>query len=305
LSASNPIAPGVAPDPASSHGSTGAAAGETAAMLSRNALAQHLQRSDLDLKVIVSTASTNADLIARARIGAPPRAVLRAAMRQTAGRGRDNRAWHGSDTGSLLFSLALSWRSDPAASAAVTLAGGLAIAQCLHAHGVDVQLKWPNDVLLGGRKLAGILTQMADDPRGARTLVIGMGLNLVLDPAQRLAIEQPVAELAECFGREALLAARELWLARFAAAMIDAARRFDECGFAALRPRYNAWLAFLGQQVILQATDQAPLSGIVRGVDDQGRLLLECEDGLRALISGEMSLRAVPLGEDGGRRQLP
>jgi len=305
LSTRDTTAPRVAPDPAAGLDPTGAAVGEAATVLSRDLLARHLQRPDVDLELIASTTSTNADLFARAHLSAPARAILRAATRQTAGRGRRNRPWHGSDTGSLLFSLALPWRRDPAAGAAVTLACGLAVAECLSAHGVDVQLKWPNDVLLGGRKLAGILTQMAEDPRGARTLVIGMGLNLVVEPAQRLAIGQPVAELAEHFGKEAVRGAREAWLARLASAMIDAARRFDVSGFAALGPRYNARLAFMGQAVTVQGLDPAPRRGTVRGVDEQGRLLLECDDGLHALISGEVSLRAAGPGKEDDHRPPP
>jgi len=299
VSASKATIPRVAPDLALAEASASAAV----TTLSPAALARHLQRSDVDLEVIASTTSTNADLLARARIQAPLRTLLRATTRQTAGRGRRGRTWHGSDTGSLLFSLALPWRGDPAASSAVTLACGLAIAECLQTHGVDVQLKWPNDILLDGRKLAGILTELAEDPRGARTLVVGMGINLRVDPLQRQAIEQPVAELAERFGGDALLAAREQWLARFAAALIEAARRFDDSGFAGVCRRYNARLAFLGQRVIVQETDQAALGGIVRGVDEQGRLLLESKGALRALLSGEMSLRAARSGDE--RRPLP
>lgn len=159
-------------------------------------------------------------------------------------------------------------------------------------HDVPVCLKWPNDILLDGRKLAGILTESVEDFRGNRTLVIGMGLNLALEPAQRLAIGQPVAELAEKFGRASVCAQREQWLARMARAMIDGARQFAEHGFAQMRERFNDCLAFFGQTVDLLAPGQATLSGIVRGVDGRGRLLLEHEGTVHALISGEISLRA-------------
>ncbi|HYA65186.1 MAG TPA: biotin--[acetyl-CoA-carboxylase] ligase, partial [Burkholderiaceae bacterium] len=173
---------------------TGAATG---AALSARTLQGYLHARDLDLEVVVSTSSTNTDLIARARDEAPRRIVLRATARQSAGRGRLGRTWHGSSTGSVLFSLAVPWRGDPTSTATVTLACGLAVAECLRAHDVPAQVKWPNDILLHGRKLAGILAEAAEDPRGRKTLVIGMGLNLALDAAQRSAIGQPVAELAE------------------------------------------------------------------------------------------------------------
>ena len=262
--------------------------------LSERLLAQYLADSDVDLEVVVSTSSTNTDLVLRARERAPSRIVLRAASHQSAGRGRLGRLWQGSSAGSLLYSLALPWRGDPAASATVTLACGLAVVECLRAHKVPAQLKWPNDVLLGGRKLAGILTETAEDPCGRRTLVIGMGLNLALEPAQRLAIGQPAAELAEIFGRTTVCAQRELWLARCARAMIDGALQFERVGFASLRERFNACFAFLGKPVRLHAAGRATLSGIARGVDECGRLLIDSEGEAQAVISGEMSLRAEP-----------
>ena len=271
-------------------GDTTDAPAELAPALSVQALARHLRDSNIDLEVVASTGSTNADLIARAREMAPRRIVLRAASAQTAGRGRLGRSWHGSATGSVLFSIAVPWRGNPAATAAVTLACGLGVVECLLAYEVPVQLKWPNDILLGGRKLAGMLTETAEDFSGNRTLVIGMGLNLALEPAQQRAIGQPVAELAERFGRASVCAQREQWLGRFAQAMIDATRQFEAHGFAGMRERFNVCLAFFGQTVDLHAPGQATLRGTVRGVDDQGRLLLECEGTVRALISGEMSL---------------
>jgi len=292
LSASNSTVSNNAQAAAKSPPTPAANKDRTPRALSAQAIRRHLRDSNIDLEVVASTASTNADLLCRAREQAPRRIVLRAAFVQTAGRGRLGRTWYGSATGSVLFSIAVPWRGDLASSATVTLACGLAAAQCLRRYDVPVRLKWPNDIVLDGRKLAGILTETAEDLRGNRTLVIGMGLNLALEPAQRLAIGQPVAELAEKFGRASVRAQREQWLARLARAMIHGARQFDRNGFAGMCTRFNACLAFFGQSVNLHAPGQATLSGIVRGVDDQGRLLLECEGTLHALISGEMSLRA-------------
>ncbi|HYA65689.1 MAG TPA: biotin--[acetyl-CoA-carboxylase] ligase, partial [Burkholderiaceae bacterium] len=263
-------------------GDTTHAATQTPPALSVQALARHLHDNSIDLEVVASTGSTNADLIARARQMAPRRIVLRAASAQTAGRGRLGRIWHGSANGSVLFSIAVPWRGSPATTAAVTLACGLGVVECLHAYEVPVQLKWPNDILLDGRKLAGMLTETAEDSSGNRTLVIGMGLNLAVEPTQQLAVGQPVAELAERFGRASVCAQREQWLGRVARAMIDATRQFEAHGFAGMRERFNACLAFFGQTVDLCAPGQVAQRGTVRGVDDQGRLLLECEGTVRA-----------------------
>ena len=197
--------------------------------LSAAAIAPHLRAADLKVEAVATTGSTNADLMARARERAFRSPVLRVAGTQTGGRGRLGRRWLDGGA-SLLFSLGLPWRKDPASTPEVTLACGLAAAEALHARGIHVGLKWPNDLLLDGRKLAGILCEMAEDPAGGRSLIIGMGVNLILPAALRDGIDQPVAELAERVPPDRLLAERAWWLGRFADAMLAAARRFEHVG---------------------------------------------------------------------------
>lgn len=260
--------------------------------LSATRLAQHLAGAELDWEIAGRVASTSDALIARARVRAPRRASLLAADEQTAGRGRRGRAWLATPGGALLFSIALPWPRGPADSAPISLACGAAVAECLAQSAIEVRLKWPNDVLLEGAKLAGILAELAEDPRGERTLVIGMGLNLYVDEAQRRAIGQPVADLAQCVGRGPAGAQREAWLARLALALIGAARQFALHGFDASRASYLSHCAYLGESVILQATGGPVVSGTARGVDAEGRLLLESDGRILTMLSGEMSLRA-------------
>ncbi len=193
------------------------------------AIVRHLRAVDLQVEAVATTASTNADLMARARERAFRSPVLRVAGTQTGGRGRLGRRWIDGGA-SLLFSLGLPWRKDPAGTPEVTLACGIAAAEALHAQGVRVGLKWPNDLLLDGRKLAGILCEMAEDPAGGRSLIIGMGVNLILPAGLRDGIGQPAAELAERIPPDQLLAERARWLARFADAMLAAARKFERAG---------------------------------------------------------------------------
>ncbi len=259
---------------------------------------------DLDRELVAVTASTHADLIEQARRHAPHRALLRAASRQTAGRGRLGRTWVDSAGGSLLFSLALPWPRPASESAAVTLACGLAAARCLHEHGVRVALKWPNDILLGEGKLAGMLAEIAEDPAGSKTLVVGMGLNLALDCAQRTAISQPAADLSQCLGREVVLAQRELWLARMAVSVLEGARQFAREGFGPLCAPFNEFFAFHGRPVSLHGSGARDITGIARGVDARGRLILDCDGCLVAQASGELSLRpaaAADLARPGRR----
>lgn len=259
--------------------------------LSAAVLARELREANLDWQIVDRTTSTNADLVARARAQAPRRPALLAADEQTAGRGRHGRAWLAAPGSALLFSVALPWRRAPADSAAVTLACGLAIAQCLEQSRIGVQLKWPNDVLLDGGKLGGILTELTEDAGGARTLVVGLGLNLLLDEAQRLAIGQPAAALAQALG-PAAATARERWLARLALALIGAAEQFDRLGFAGVCADFNRYCAYRGQTVTLHADGQTARQGTVIGVDELGRLLFECDGQILTIISGAVSLRA-------------
>lgn len=268
--------------------------------LSPGAVRRHLQRPGVECDIVGTTGSTNADLMARARAHAPDHPVLRAADVQTGGRGRLGRQWHATAGGSLLFSVAVPWTRTPAQSAAVSLACGLAAARCLQLAGVEVMVKWPNDLLLGGRKLAGILTEIAQDPAGRQTVVIGMGLNLFVDEHERARVARPLAELAEALGREAVRSGRERWLASLAGALIDAAAAFDRQGFAPLLAAFQARCAYLGEAVVVSAAgddDAHGAAGTLRGVDDQGRLLVETASGTRALVSGELSLRPAHPGD--------
>ena len=274
-------------------------------------LAQHLQGLALDRELVMETTSTNADLVSRARAGAPARPVLRVARRQTQGRGRQGRRWHGSEDGSLLFSLAVPWQRDPAGSSAVTLACGLAVAASLQEQldpvGARIRVKWPNDILLNEGKLAGILVEMAEDPSGARTLVIGVGINLVADAGllARVAQDRPgaqgaadaaaaavaVADLASILGAAAVLAEREAWLARLVRALLAAAQRFGREGFAGGPAAFAACCAYDGLAVDVHGAGGPPTTGVQRGVDAQGRLLLETQGVLQAVNSGELSVR--------------
>jgi len=259
----------------------------------------HLQRPGLDLELVPSTASTNDDLMDRARAGAPERPILRVAEFQSAGRGRLGRRWHAPPGSALLFSVALAWPREPARSAAVSLACGLAAAHCLRAGGIAVALKWPNDLLLDGRKLAGLLAQIAEDGRGVRTLIVGMGVNVVADARLQQTVGHPIADLAQCLGREAAIARREYWLGLLAAALLDAAQDFVLRGFAPLREAYNAAFAYRGMPVQLHSSAGPGDAGIALGVDELGNLVLDCAGARRTIGSGELSLR--PAGDPSGQ----
>lgn len=229
--------------------------------------------------------SSNTQLTTRAAQGAPHGLVL-AAERQTAGRGRLGRRWQMRLGAGLTFSLL--WRFDRGLSglAGLSLVVGIAIVRTLRQFNVPVALKWPNDVLLDGRKLAGILIELSGDALGPAAVVIGIGLN-VASPGE---VEQPVANLADAgckVGRNALLAALLNQLAEVLA-------QFDRDGFAAFRDEWHQLAAFIGQPVRLSFSHGEPADGVAVGVDDSGALLVDSDAGRRVFHVGEVSLRAAP-----------
>jgi len=246
-----------------------------------------------DVETVRETGSTNSDLLIAARSRQPARPRLRAALVQTAGRGRLGRRWHSSAGASLLFSLALPLAAGIESPAAATLACGVALAEALHANAVDVRLKWPNDVLLADRKLAGILCELAQDGTGQRTLVVGVGLNLWADAAMRASAVQPLASLDECIDLARLAATREVRIGQIARAIQQAVRLFEGEGFVPLQPRYMRWFAHVDADVDVLEQGRVVARGRAHGVDGEGRLLLQTPEGLHVLSSGELSVRSA------------
>jgi len=241
-----------------------------------------------DVEAVQETGSTNTDLLQRARRAQPAGPQLRAALRQTAGRGRHGRRWFAAAGNALLFSLAVPMNSEGARLAAATLACGVGAAEALRAAGAQVSIKWPNDLMFEARKLGGILCELAVDEHDRRTLVVGIGINLHLDEATRDCIGQPAAALDQAMAQAV---PREALIGRVAAAVLDALQLYDRQGFVPLQPRFMALFAQRDAQVDLLELGTRVASGRALGVDGEGRLLLDTGRGLRLCSSGELSTR--------------
>jgi BirA family biotin operon repressor/biotin-[acetyl-CoA-carboxylase] ligase len=243
-----------------------------------------------DVEAVQETGSTNSDLLQRSRQGQPQRPLLRAALRQTAGRGRHGRRWFASTGSALLFSLAVPMAADGGRMAAATLACGVGAAEALRAAGAPVSIKWPNDLMVEGRKLGGLLCELALDPQGDRTIVVGIGVNLRLDASTRDSIDQPATALDQTRMKDEQ---PEALIGRIACGLLDALRLYDEQGFVPLQPRFMALFAQRDALVDLIELGTRVASGRALGVDGEGRLLLDTAQGLRVCSSGELSLRAA------------
>lgn len=234
------------------------------------------------VEVLPQIDSTNTELMRRARAGQLEPTLL-VAERQIAGRGRLGRQWHSEATSagsmpSLTFSLGLPL--SPADWSGLSLVVGVSVAQSLHP---DLRLKWPNDIWLRDRKLAGILIETASFD-GVRYAVIGVGINLLSRHAHGLST--PPAWLAELLPE--LDAARALL--QVAVPLVRAVQAFQRQGFAPFQPRFAALDALAGRAVTLSDGTQ----GTARGVDDTGALLVHTSDGMKTITSSEVSVRPAP-----------
>ena len=248
-------------------------------------LAGHYQ-----LQILDAADSTNSVLMHAAAAGARDGSVV-CAEYQFAGRGRRGREWHAVLGGSLTFSVLWRFEEGIAALVGLSLAVGVAIARALNRFSrYPVKLKWPNDVLVDYRKLAGILVEIQGDIQGPSFAVVGIGLNVNLPAAQREAIDQAVIDLHEMqmdVDRNVLLASCLVELK----AVIDVMR---EQGFKGLREEWQKHHAHAGQPVNLLLPDKQSISGIALGVDETGAFLLRAEDGTCiAYNSGDIRLRPL------------
>ena len=264
-------------------------------MLDAARIAQALgEAAPFGIELIDEMDSTNTWLLQRAQAGAPHASVI-AAEWQTAGRGRMNRTWHAPVGGALTFSVLWRFSQGAAALAGLSLAVGLALVRALEAMGATgVGLKWPNDVLWRGRKLAGILIEMQGDALGPSAVVIGAGINVRLAPALDARIGQPVADVETLLDTGATQAVdRNRLLATVLNALNTTLLEFERAGFQAFRDEWQRRHVHQGWPVRLTLSGGASESGLARGVRDDGALLLETARGVKPFHSGDVSLRAT------------
>lgn len=237
-----------------------------------------------DVEHLAACESTNTLLLARAAAGAPSGTVI-LCDNQQAGRGRRGRRWLATPGMSLTFSLL--WRfTPPRVPAALSLAVGVAIAEAIESVlPCRIELKWPNDIWLDGRKLGGVLIE-ATGPANASALVIGIGLNLARDPAWAGDIDQPFTAL-DAAGP---CPPREVVLGRLLEQLASALDRFSTAGFAPFAPAWQARNALTGRSVEL-ISDHGSLSGICSGISAGGELEITRDSQIHLVSAGDVSLR--------------
>lgn len=256
-------------------------------LLDENAILARLPSGRL--KVLSVIDSTNQYLIERITILEPGDACV--AEYQAQGRGWRNRQWI-SPFGNNLY-LSIYWRLEQgaAATSGLSLMVGIVMAEVLQHLGAEgVRVKWPNDLYLNNRKLAGILVEITGKAGDAAHVVIGAGINLAMsEPAARM-IDQGWINLQEA----GIVIDRNALVVELTNTLRKTLRQFEYDGFEPFITRWQALDNFFNRPVKLLIGERE-IRGIARGIDIQGALLLEQDGECHAYLGGHISLRGLSL----------
>lgn len=207
---------------------------------------------------------------------------------QSAGRGRRGRTWVSPYGHHLYFSLFWTFPQGMAQAMGLSLVVACTLVEVLKSFGVEnIGVKWPNDIYLDNKKLAGILIEMSGQADSQCQLIIGVGVNMAMSEEQGKGIDQPWSDLSKLVDmpdKTALVIELQKQLKRDI-------QLFEREGLAAFKARWQAADLFYGREIRLLMGEKS-VEGICRGVDEQGAVLLETADGVQAFIGGEISLRA-------------
>ena len=238
--------------------------------------------------VLLTTDSTNTELARRLKAhGDKGREVVLAEYQQ-AGRGRRGRQWQSPLAANLYLSLSWRLQTGGPSPGGLSLVVGIALVRALESLGVEgLQLKWPNDLRWQGAKLGGVLVELSGEAGGELRAVIGIGLNVAMPETIARSVGQPLTSL-QSLVTESL--SRNLLAARTVEEIYLALEEFATSGFTGFQDPWRACDEFLDCPVTLLIGERS-VTGIYRGVDGQGALLLEQDGTTRTFHGGEISLR--------------
>ena len=244
------------------------------------------QRAQLDMLMVLPVVnSTNTYL--RQVPANTPHATLCLAECQTGGRGRMGRSWISPYGRNIYLSIAWHYPQGGGALAGFSLAVAVAVVRCLQELAIaDVGIKWPNDILSGGRKLAGILIETSGEMHGMTRVIVGVGLNVQMPDSAAMQIDQAWVDLHQL----GVHASRNRIAALLIQHLLIAIQQFTEHGFVFFQPEWQLLDVSRGRPVSIRQGEQV-FDGIARGIDKHGLLLVEHSVGVRSYASGEVSLR--------------
>ncbi|MEW8627179.1 MAG: bifunctional biotin--[acetyl-CoA-carboxylase] ligase/biotin operon repressor BirA [Candidatus Thiodiazotropha sp.] len=265
---------------------------ESLDLLNRDSIEKVLKELGIEpppVEVHTTIDSTNAWLMQQAALGIKSGTVC-LAEQQSGGKGRHGRHWVSPFGRNLYYSMLLRFDLAPAQVAGLSLTSAIAVLRLLRQMNChQAGLKWPNDVLWQGRKLAGLLLQVSGESSGPSQVVIGVGLNLGMGQYGE-AIDQPWADLSQIpqvkpYNRNELAA-------RLTMHLRDVAEQYLQQGLAGFIDEWHEYDLYLGKQVVISSANNMH-TGIHMGIDETGGIRIETEGEIRTFHAGEVSLRAM------------
>lgn len=243
------------------------------------------------VEIVERTESTNRDLTEHFS-----HRRVRAAEYQTDGRGRRGRGWISPPGCGACFSFGFRFECGLQRLGALSLVAGVVVAEAVAGDGVPAKLKWPNDLVVGGAKLGGLLVEIRGASEGPCEVVAGVGVNVRLPREESRSCgfippDQPWTDIFSASAGEHD-GHRSRLIGRMAGALDSAFGQFERDGFEPFMPRWRELDALDGCDVRVAFGDGSRLEGTASGVDGHGRLRVECSDGIRTVNAGEVSVRA-------------
>ena len=224
------------------------------------------------------------------RSSLPAGGVMRACIAewQSAGRGRRGRHWVSPYGTSLYLSLAVSMQAAGIQSGGLSLVSAIAVLRALRACGIsELGLKWPNDIFYQQRKLAGILLDLSGESGGRYQVVIGVGINLHVPDAAARAIDQPWADLSQC----GVVVERNHLAGLVLSELVKVIDTFNKKGLDVFKQEWQRFDLIANRKVRLHNDNAETITGVARGIDTQGALLIENNGTTRPYHAGEVSVR--------------
>jgi BirA family transcriptional regulator, biotin operon repressor / biotin---[acetyl-CoA-carboxylase] ligase len=245
-----------------------------------------------NLELLFEVDSTNTRLLAAA---APPMGSADVCMSelQHAGRGRLGRRWIAPFGAGIAMSVGWSFSDMARTLPALSLGVGVAVARALaRAGAVGASLKWPNDIWFKDRKMGGVLIELRAEAQGPAHVVIGIGINVFLPPGARQKIEASGVAVAAVEDACEVVPSRNRVAGAILDELLSMLLQYERQGFAAFRDAWTGLDALNGRPAQIIVGDSV-VTGVARGVDADGALLLDNGDRVQRFVSGEASLRLI------------
>ncbi len=252
-------------------------------LLSQSGISRRL-KIQTDLEIFPTLDSTNRYLMSKEP--GEQQSLVCLAEQQIAGRGRRGRQWISPFGRNIYMSIGRLFGLTMARLSGLSLVVGLAVSATLKQQGLtDFGLKWPNDIIMGDGKLAGILVEVSTSGPAGVYGVMGLGLNISIGRNEAKAIDQPWAAL-----EQQIKPSRNQLCADLLNNIYPALDKFEAEGFSVFQDAWREFNIYAGKEVEIHMGDEV-IYGIDKGVDDRGNLLLQTGSGIRVFSAGEVSLR--------------